>query len=134
MIIPVTAHAAFDKAAHYYGIKLIKIGYGKKWDVHLGKLKGAINKNTICIVGSVPNFPHGIVDPIPVMAEIAKKKNIGLHVDCCLGGFVAPWAHENGCDIPKFDFSVEGVTSISVDHHKYGLAPKGVSVVLYKTK
>lgn len=97
----------------------------------------SINKNTICIVGSVPNFPHGIVDPIEEMGKIALKNNIGLHVDCCLGGFVVPWAHENGLnheELPKFDFLAKGVTSISVDHHKYGLAPKGVSVVLYKTK
>jgi len=93
-----------------------------------------IDENTICIVGSVVNYPHGIIDPIPELAKIALKHKVGLHVDACLGGFVTIFAKELGVDIPPYDFSVNGVTTISVDHHKHGLAPKGISVIMFKNK
>ena len=135
LIIAETAHVAFDKAAHYYGIKLIKISIDEiTGKLRLDHLKRQITKNTICIVGSSPNFPHGIMDPIEEMAHIAKQHNIGLHVDCCLGGFLVVFAKSAGLDLPRFDFSIDGVTSISIDHHKYAFAPKGVSAVFYKTK
>ena len=135
MITAVSAHCAFDKAAHYYGIKLTKVNVDDKTGkIKLGELKSALTRNTICIVGSCPSFPHGIVDPIEEMAEIARKNNIGLHVDCCLGGFLVVFAQSLGLKLPKFDFSLPGVTSISIDHHKYAFAPKGVSAVFYKTK
>ena len=85
-------------------------------------------------MGSIPNYPYGTMDPIEQLSAIAKKKKIGLHVDGCLGGFVIAFAKENGYDLGKFDFTLDGVTSLSVDQHKYGLAPKGVSTVLFKTK
>lgn len=96
-------------------------------------MKSLIDGNTIMIMGSAPNFPHGIVDPIPEIAKLAKKKNVGMHVDACLGGFVVAFADQLKINIP-FNFKVDGVTSISIDHHKYGLAPKGVSGIFYKTK
>lgn len=86
------------------------------------------------IVGSFPNFPYGIADPIEELALIAGKKKIGLHVDACLGGFVVAFARDNGLDLGNFDFKNPNVTSISCDNHKYGLAPKGSSVLLFRTK
>jgi len=137
MIIPVTAHAAFDKAANYFGIKIIHVPITKEFVVDVKAIEAAITKNTIMIVGSAPEYPHGMVDPISQLAAIAKKRNIGMHVDCCLGGFVLPWVQKSGVDqgaIPMFDFRVDGVTSISADTHKYGYTTKGTSVVLFKNE
>ncbi len=132
IIVPVTAHAAFDKAGEYFRIKVIKIPLGDNYLVDISKLKKAINRNTICIVGSAPNFPHGLIDPIEDLSQIAIRNKIGLHVDSCLGGFVLPFAHKAGFQVPPFDFKVKGVTSISADTHKYGYASKGTSVILYR--
>jgi len=94
--------------------------------------RNAITRNTIVIVGSAPSFPHGIIDPIEGLSEVARKSKIGFHTDACLGGFVLPWAKRLGYDIPPFDFRLPGVTSISADTHKYGYASKGTSVILYR--
>ncbi|KAH9276757.1 hypothetical protein BASA83_000892 [Batrachochytrium salamandrivorans] len=103
--------------------------------VDVAKVARAINGNTIMIVGSTPGFPHGIVDDIPKLAMLAKKHKIGMHVDSCLGGFIVPFAEMAGFPLPhQCDFRIEGVTSISVDPHKYGFAPKGSSVILYRSK
>jgi len=97
-------------------------------------VKKAITSNTIAIVGSAPAFPHGIIDDIQGLAAIARSHKIGLHVDSCLGGFLVPFMEKAGFPIAPFDFSVQGVTSISCDTHKYGYAPKGSSVIMYSTK
>jgi sphinganine-1-phosphate aldolase len=94
----------------------------------------AISSNTIVLVGSAPQFPHGIIDPIEDIAKLAVKHNIGLHVDCCLGGFVLPFMEKAGFKLDPFDFRVKGVTSISADTHKYGYTPKGTSVLMYSNK
>lgn len=133
MITCTTAHAAFEKAAHYFGIKHIKVGFDKNFKLNLDELESKINKNTIVIVGSAPTFPHGVIDPIKEMSDIALKHQIGLHVDCCLGGFILPWAEKLGYPVPSFDFRLKGVTTISADTHKYGYAAKGTSVILYRT-
>lgn len=134
MITCTTAHAAFEKAAHYFGIKHVKVGFNANYQIDLDEVRNKINKNTIAIVGSAPAFPHGIIDPIAQLSEIALYNNIGLHVDCCLGGFVLPWAEELGYPVAPFDFRLKGVTSMSADTHKYGYAAKGTSVILYRTK
>ncbi len=134
MIVPVTAHAAFDKAAQYFGIKKITVGLDQQLRADQKAVKRAITRNTIVIVGSAPNFPHGIIDPIESLSELAQRKGIGFHVDACLGGFVLPWAERLGRTVPLWDFRLPGVTSISVDTHKYGYAPKGSSVVLYRSR
>jgi glutamate/tyrosine decarboxylase-like PLP-dependent enzyme len=95
-------------------------------------VKKAINSNTIVIVGSAPTFPHGAIDPIAELSEIARGHGIGFHTDACLGGFILPWAEKLGYPVPLFDFRLPGVTSISVDTHKYGYAAKGTSVILYR--
>ncbi|KAJ0037769.1 hypothetical protein Pint_23758 [Pistacia integerrima] len=132
MIIPESAHSAYDKAAQYFNIKLWRVPVNKEFQADVKAIRRYINKNTILIVGSAPGFPHGIIDPIEELGELASSYGICLHVDLCLGGFVLPFARKLGYPIPPFDFSVQGVTSISVDVHKYGLAPKGTSVVLYR--
>ena len=134
MIIPSTAHAAFDKAAQYFNIKKIKIPVKNDCKANINATKRAISKNTIVIVGSTPSFPHGVIDPIKQLSDLAYKKGIGFHTDACLGGFILPWAKKLGYKIPEFDFSLPGVTSISVDTHKYGYAAKGTSVILYRFK
>jgi glutamate/tyrosine decarboxylase-like PLP-dependent enzyme len=132
MIAPTTAHVAFDKAAQYFGIKLIKIPVDADFRADVSAARRAINRNTIVIVGSAPGFPHGVIDPIEELSELAHMKGIGFHTDACLGGFVLPWAEKLGVDVPAFDFRLPGVTSISVDTHKFGYAAKGTSVVLYR--
>ncbi|MEW6031040.1 MAG: aminotransferase class V-fold PLP-dependent enzyme [Chloroflexota bacterium] len=132
MIVPITAHAAFDKASQYFNIKTVHIPIDENFRADVNAAKKAINKNTIVIVGSAPSFPHGAIDPIEELSELARQHGIGFHVDACLGGFVLPWAERLGYPVPKFDFRLPGVTSMSADTHKYGYAAKGTSVVLYR--
>jgi len=132
MVVPVTAHAAFDKAAQYFGIKRVPIPVDKNYRADVGAAARAVNRRTIVLVGSAPSFPHGMVDPIAELSELARQRGIGFHTDACLGGFVLPWAVALGYDVPPFDFRLPGVTSISADTHKYGYAAKGTSVILYR--
>ena len=134
IVAPTTAHAAFDKAAQYFGIELRKIPVAADLRADVKAMKKAVDRNTVCMVGSAPAFPHGVIDPIPELSAIAYARNIGFHTDACLGGFVLPWARELGYPVPDFDFRSEGVTSISADTHKYGYAAKGTSVLLYRSK
>ena len=132
MIVPTTAHAAFDKAAQYFNIKIIRIPVGADFKADVTRTEEALTDNTIVLVGSAPAFPHGTIDPIEQLSELARKNNIGFHTDACLGGFILPWATKLGYGIPPFDFRLPGVTSISIDTHKYGYAAKGSSVILYR--
>ncbi|XAR64375.1 Sphinganine-1-phosphate aldolase [Bertholletia excelsa] len=132
MIIAESAHSAYDKAAEYFNIKLWRVPVNNDFTADVAAIKRCINKNTILLVGSAPGYPHGIIDPIKELGDLALSCGICFHVDLCLGGFVLPFARKLGYHVPPFDFSVKGVTSVSVDVHKYGLAPKGTSVVLYR--
>lgn len=132
-IVPISAHVAFDKACQYFGIKMVKIPLDAEYQTSVAAVRKAINKNTAVIVSSAPSFPHGIMDPIPELASLAVEKKVNLHVDACLGGFLLPWIRDEYPFAP-FDFALKGVTSISVDTHKYGYANKGSSVVLYRGK
>lgn len=132
IILPNTIHPAFDKSANYLSLKTVKIQVGEDFRADLEATKAAINENTILIVGSAPAYPQGVVDPISGLAKLAKDNGILMHVDACLGGFLLPFIKKLGYEVPPFDFSVEGVTSISADIHKYGYGPRGTSVVLYK--
>ena len=129
MIVPITAHAAFDKASQYFNIKTIHIPVDENFRADVNAAKKAITKNTVVVVGSAPSFPHGAIDPIAELSEIARQHGIGFHTDACLGGFVLPWAEKLGYPVPPFDFRLPGVTSMSADTHKYGYAAKGSSVV-----
>jgi sphinganine-1-phosphate aldolase len=132
MIAPSTAHAAFDKAAEYFNITMHRVPVGADFRADIGAMRAAMNANTIVLIGSAPPFPHGIVDPIDELSEIARKQGVGFHTDACLGGFILPWAEKLGYPVPRFDFRLPGVTSVSADTHKYGYAAKGTSVVLYR--
>ncbi len=132
IIAPTTAHAAFDKAGEYFGIKVIRIPVGADFRADVAATEKAITPNTIALVGSAPPFPHGLVDPITELSELARPRGLGFHTDACLGGFILPWAEKLGYEVPPFDFRLPGVTSISADTHKYGYAAKGTSVILYR--
>ena len=132
IVAPSSAHAAFDKAAQYFAMDLVRVPVGRDYAADVDAMAAAIDKNTVALVGSTPSFPHGIVDPIPELAALAQEEGIGLHVDACLGGFVVPFARGLGYAVPDFDFRLPGVTSMSADTHKYGYAAKGTSVVLYR--
>ncbi len=132
LVVPTTAHAAFDKSAQYFGIELVKVPVGPDYRADVAATKKAINRHTICVVGSAVSFPHGVIDPIEELSELARERGIGFHTDACLGGFVLPWAAKLGYGVEPFDFRLPGVTSMSADTHKYGYAAKGTSVVLYR--
>ncbi|XP_035028429.2 sphingosine-1-phosphate lyase 1 isoform X1 [Hippoglossus stenolepis] len=135
IIAPVSVHAAFNKAAHYFGMKLVHVPLDNKtMKVDVKAMKRAINKNTAMLVCSAPQFPHGIMDPVEEVAKLAERYNLPLHVDACLGGFLIVFMAKAGYPLAPFDFRVKGVTSISADTHKYGYAPKGSSVILYSDK
>jgi len=135
MILPDTAHPAFHKGAHYFGIKVVLAPVDPvTTQVDLDFVAANINKNTILLVGSAGNYPYGTIDPIEQLSNLAVKHKIGLHVDGCLGGFILPWGQRLGYDIPVFDFRLPGVTSISADTHKYGYGPKGTSITAYCDK
>ncbi|KAG9198456.1 hypothetical protein G6514_009954 [Epicoccum nigrum] len=134
MILPETAHTAFRKAGEYFKIKVHLVACkAPSYKVHLPSVSRLINPNTVLLVGSAPNFPHGIIDDITGLSKLAHKKRLPLHVDCCLGSFIIPLLPKAGFDFEPFDFRLKGVTSISCDTHKYGFAPKGNSTVLYRS-
>lgn len=133
MVVPSTVHAAFDKGAEDYGIKLIKVPVDPQTQrADVKAMAKSIDANTIALVGSAPSFPCGALDPLKELSELAKAKKIGMHVDACLGGFLLPFAKEAGVDIGQFGFDLPGVTSVSMDPHKYGETPKGSSLVLFR--
>lgn len=132
IIAPLTIHPAFSKACEYLGMEIKKIPVGKDCKVIPEIIEENITDRTALIALSAPNWSFGTIDPVEKIAPIAKKYKIPLHIDACLGGFILPFLEKIGEKIPLFDFRVEGVTSISLDLHKYGYAPKGASVVLFK--
>ncbi len=133
VILPRTAHPAFNKAGEYFGIKMVSVPVDlPDFRVDPAAVEERINENTVAIVGSAGNYPYGLIDPLDKLSDIAQKHGLGLHVDGCLGGFILPWIEKLGYDIPVFDFRLPGVTSMSADTHKYGYALKGTSVVLYR--
>lgn len=132
VVLPVTAHAAFDKAGHYFGIELRKAPVGADGVVEVAAMRSLCTSKTVALVASAPSFPHGVCDPVAEISRLAEKRRVGLHVDACLGGFVLPFASRLGRFDDSVDFSLPGVTSISVDTHKYGYAAKGTSVLLWR--
>lgn len=133
VILPVTAHPAFDKGCHLFGIEAIKAPVDPDTTlVDVDFVRDHITDRTIALVGSAGNYPYGTIDPIEKLSDLAVEHDIGLHVDGCLGGFILPWGQELGYDIPVFDFRLPGVTTISADTHKYGYGFKGTSVLSYR--
>jgi len=132
MIMPTTAHPGLEKAATYFCVKTVRTPIRGDYKADVDAMRKAINKNTILLVASAPQYPHGIVDPIEEIGSLALQNDLPLHIDACIGGFMLTWARKLGYEVPNFDFSVPGVTSISTDIHKYGFGTKGASVLLFK--
>ncbi len=133
IVIPDTAHVAFEKAGEYFDIKMVHAPVDKDGKVDIGAVESRITSKTIALVGSAPNYPYGVVDPILELGGLAQKYGLLLHVDACIGGMILPWWERLRGNVPVFDFRVPGVTSISVDVHKYGYSAKGASVILYRS-
>jgi glutamate/tyrosine decarboxylase-like PLP-dependent enzyme len=134
MVVPVSAHAAFHKSAHLFGLTVHTTPVRADWTADVDAMAAAINERTVLVVGSAPQYPQGVVDDIPAIAALARTVGANCHVDACMGGFVLPFAERLGRAVPPWDFRVDGVDSISADVHKLGYAPKGASVVLYRDK
>ena len=135
VIKPETAHPAFDKACHLFGVELRRAPVDPVTTrVDVDWVRDHADERTVALIGSACNYGYGTIDPIVELGEVALERGIGLHVDACLGGFILPFGRELGYDIPAFDYSVPGVTSMSADTHKYGYAFKGSSVVSFRSK
>ncbi|MCW5908921.1 MAG: aspartate aminotransferase family protein [Chitinophagales bacterium] len=131
VVLPQSAHPAFMKAFHFLEVDFIATPLNSDYSADVAAMEKAINENTIMLVGSAPAYAHGVMDNIEAIAALAKRKNLLCHVDACIGGFMLPFIKQLGYAVPPFDFSLEGVTSLSADLHKYGYAPKGSSAILY---
>lgn len=133
MIAPETIHVAWEKAAKYFGVKMVHVPVDSNCRMDVDDVREKINRHTIMIVASAPSYPNGVIDPIAELGEVALKKGIPFHVDSCLGGFLLPFIEQLGYEVPPFDFRIPGVTSISADVHKYGFSAKGASTVIYRS-
>ena len=135
LLLPSTGHAAFQKACHYLDVRPVVVPVDPKtFKADPNAMRAAVTKNTILVVGSAVSYAHGVVDPIRALGEIALEKGLLLHVDGCMGGFLLPYFRRLGAPVPEFEFDVPGVTSISMDFHKYAFAAKGASVILHRSK
>ncbi|MCA9517872.1 MAG: aspartate aminotransferase family protein, partial [Myxococcales bacterium] len=132
MVVPETIHVAFDKASAYFGVKKRVVPVLEDGRVDVAAMRRAIDHNTIMLAASAPQYPTGAVDPIAEIGELALAEKLPLHVDACFGGFILPWLERLGVPLEPWDFRVPGVTSMSADVHKYGYAPKGASVIVYR--
>jgi glutamate/tyrosine decarboxylase-like PLP-dependent enzyme len=134
MVLATSAHAAFDKAAHYFGVKAVRVPVADDYRADTDAMADAVNDNTVLVVGSAPQYPQGVIDPIEPIAAIASERGISCHVDACMGGITLPMLERLGHPIPAWSFRVDGVTSISVDLHKYGYTAKGASVLVHRSR
>ncbi len=132
LVAPYSAHPAFDKAARLMDIEVRRIPVGPDLLADVPSMAEAADDHTIMLVGSAPSFPYGLIDPIGALSEMAVDRALWLHVDACVGGYIAPFVRMNGADIPPFDFELPGVCSMSADLHKYGYCAKGASTVLFR--
>lgn len=132
MILPTTAHAAFHKAAHYFGVEPIMVDVASDHRADAAAMAAAIDDQTVLVVVSAPSYAHGVVDPVPEIAAAAAARGVRCHVDACIGGWVLPYAARLGRTVVPWTFAVAGVTTISVDLHKYAYAPKGTSILLHR--
>jgi glutamate/tyrosine decarboxylase-like PLP-dependent enzyme len=132
VILPRTAHAAFLKAAHYLDLTPVIVETDAAGRAQLDAIADALDERAVLLIASAPCLPFGTTDPIEQIADLAQQHNIALHVDACLGGFMFPFMADLGLNTPSFDFAVPGVSSITVDLHKYAFAAKGASVTLYR--
>jgi sphinganine-1-phosphate aldolase len=134
MVLPTTAHAAFEKAADYFGVKSVRIGVNDDWRADVDAMAAAVTANTVLIVGSAPQYPQGVVDDIESIAAIGLAHGINCHVDACMGGITLSYLKRLGHQLPNWNLSVPGVSSVSVDLHKFGYTAKGASVIAWSNK
>lgn len=133
MVLPSTIHAAFLKGAHYFGVEARIAPVGPDYRASVEAMAALVDDDTVLLAGSAPSYAHGVVDPITDIAALAASRGIRCHVDGCIGGWVLPFAARLGREVPAWTFAVPGVTSISVDLHKYAYAPKGTSILLHRS-
>jgi glutamate/tyrosine decarboxylase-like PLP-dependent enzyme len=134
VVLATSAHAAFEKACYYFGLESRRITVDAEWRADVTAMSAAIDSNTVLLVGSAPQYPQGVIDPISEIAALGLSMDINVHVDACMGGVTLPFLERLGMPITPWDFRVDGVTSISVDLHKYGYTAKGASVILHRNK
>ena len=133
LVLPETAHPSFQKAAQYFGVEQVIVRVDGHYRALVGAMAEAMNADTVLAVASAPSYAHGVVDPIAWIAAACAAKNVPLHVDACVGGWILAYADRLGRVKPAWTFAVPGVSSISVDLHKYGYTPKGASILLHRT-
>ena len=126
LVAPYSAHPAFAKAAKYGGLELVQVPLDAAHRADVSVAERLMDERTALVVGSAPNYPFGTADPIPELAALAQARGISFHTDSCLGSFLFPFWERLGEPVPRFDFRVDGVTTLSADVHKYGYATKGV--------
>jgi len=134
IVVPRSCHLAFDKAAHYLGLKTRRVPVAEDLRADVAAMADAVSDRTIMLVGSAPCFPYGLIDPIGELSKLALERDVWLHVDACVGGYFAPFARMNGLDVAPFDFELSGVASISADLHKYGWTAKGASTIFHRSE
>jgi sphinganine-1-phosphate aldolase len=134
MVVAESAHAAFHKAAHDFRVLVHTVPVREDFRADVDSMAVRCNANTVLVVGSAPQYPQGVIDPIRELADLAADIGASMHVDACMGGFVLPFMEMNGESVPPWDFGVPGVTTLSADVHKLGYAPKGASVIMHRTK
>ena len=134
IVLPASAHAAFEKGCHYFGLESRRVDVRADWRADVDAMADAIDDDTVLVVGSAPQYPQGVIDPIAAIAALADERRINCHVDACMGGMVLPYLARLGEDVPPWSFSVPGVTSISVDLHKFGYTTKGASVIVHRSR
>ena len=134
MVMPTSAHAAFAKAGAYFGVEVRRVAVGSDWRADVAAMQSQVDKNTVLIVGSAPQYPQGVVDDIVGIAKIASDAQINCHVDACMGGVTLAYLQRLGENIAPWNLQVPGVSSISVDLHKFGYTSKGASVIMYASK
>jgi sphinganine-1-phosphate aldolase len=134
VVLPASAHAAFEKGCYYFGLESRRVPVAADWRADVAPMDAMIDDNTVLIVGSAPQYPQGVIDPIPEIAALAAGRDINCHVDACMGGVTLTYLERLGEPIPPWNFAVPGVTSISVDLHKFGYTAKGASVIIHRNK
>ena len=134
IVLPTSAHAAFEKGCYYFGLDSRRVAVGVDWRADVSAMDGAIDENTVLLVGSAPQYPQGVIDPIIEIAALAESRNINCHVDACMGGVTLTYLARLGESVPAWNFAVPGVSSISIDLHKYGYTAKGASVIMHRNK
>lgn len=134
VVLPTSAHAAFEKGCQYFDVESRRVAVRDDWRADATAMEAAIDDQTVLVVASAPQYPQGVIDPVGEVAALAEARDINCHVDACMGGVTLHYLEQLGEPIPPWNFAVAGVTSISVDLHKYGYTAKGAGVIIHRDK